>query len=70
MWAVDGSGNIFIADTDNSVIREVVASTGNIQTVAGNATLGAGYSGDGRTGDQRVWTDVVIDRPTLGEEVQ
>lgn len=45
--AVDGSGNIFIADTDNSVIREVVASTGNIQTVAGNATLGAGYSGDG-----------------------
>lgn len=45
--AVDGSGNIFIADTDNSVIREVVASTGNIQTVAGNFTLGPGYSGDG-----------------------
>jgi trimeric autotransporter adhesin len=42
---VDSSGNIFIADTDNSVIREVVASTGNIQTVAGNGT--AGYSGDG-----------------------
>ena len=32
---VDGSGNIFIADTENSVIREVVASTGNIQTVVG-----------------------------------
>ena len=45
--AVDASGNIFIADTDNSVIREVVASTGNIQTVAGSATFGAGYSGDG-----------------------
>ena len=44
---VDSSGNIFIADTDNSVIREVVAATGNIQTVAGNATLGAGHSGDG-----------------------
>jgi len=44
---VDGSGNIFIADTQNSVIREVVASTGKIQTVAGSATLGAGYSGDG-----------------------
>ncbi len=42
---VDGHGNIFIADTENSVIREVVASTGNIQTVAGNGT--AGYSGDG-----------------------
>ena len=43
---VDASGNIFIADTENSVIREVVAATGNIQTVAGNAILGAGYSGD------------------------
>lgn len=42
---VDGSGNIFIADTDNNVVREVVASTGNIQTVAGNGT--PGYSGDG-----------------------
>ena len=45
--AVDSSGNIFIADTDNSVAREIVASTGNIQTVAGNVALGAGYSGDG-----------------------
>lgn len=43
--AVDGSGNVFIADADNSVIREVVASTGIIQTVAGNGT--AGYGGDG-----------------------
>ncbi len=43
---VDGSGNIFIADTGNSVIREVVASTGNIQTVAGNFAAGPGYSGD------------------------
>jgi len=32
---VDGVGNLFIADTNNSVIREVLASTGNIQTVAG-----------------------------------
>lgn len=44
---VDTSGNIFIADTENSVIREVVASSGNIKTVAGSATLGAGYGGDG-----------------------
>lgn len=41
---VDSSGDIFIADTDNNVIREVVASTGKIETVAGNGT--AGYSGD------------------------
>ncbi len=44
---VDGSGNIFIADSGNNVIREVAASTGNIATVAGNFTLGGGYSGDG-----------------------
>lgn len=45
--AVDSSGNIFIADTGNSLIREVTASNGMIQTVAGSFTLGAGYSGDG-----------------------
>jgi trimeric autotransporter adhesin len=43
--SIDGSGNIFIADTDNNRIREVVAATGIIQTVAGNGK--AGYSGDG-----------------------
>ncbi len=42
---VDGSGDIFIADTENSVIREITASNGNITTVAGNGI--AGYSGDG-----------------------
>ncbi|HUO17715.1 MAG TPA: hypothetical protein VMX38_22220 [Verrucomicrobiae bacterium] len=44
---VDASGNIFIADTYNSVIREVTASNGYIQTVAGNFAAGSGYSGDG-----------------------
>jgi hypothetical protein len=43
---VDAQGNIFIADTANSAIREVVAATGNIQTVAGTPGT-AGYSGDG-----------------------
>jgi hypothetical protein len=42
---VDAAGDIFIADTDNFVIREVLASTGNIQTVAGDNTQG--FSGDG-----------------------
>ena len=41
---VDSSGNIFIADSLNNVVREVVAATGNIETVAGNGT--AGFSGD------------------------
>jgi trimeric autotransporter adhesin len=33
--AVDASGNVFIADTGNAVIREVNASTGVINTVTG-----------------------------------
>ena len=43
--AVDSAGNLFIADSANNVIREVVKATGDIITVAGNGT--AGYSGDG-----------------------
>jgi sugar lactone lactonase YvrE len=45
--AVDGSGNIYIADSENSVIREVFSPTNEtmpniITTVAGNGTFGFG----------------------------
>ena len=43
--AVDGSGNLFIADTFNLRIRKVDATTGIITTVAGTGELG--LSGDG-----------------------
>ena len=43
--AVDSAGDLFIADTDDNVIREVNHATAVITTVAGNGT--AGYSGDG-----------------------
>jgi uncharacterized protein (TIGR03437 family) len=52
--AVDSSGNIYIADTTNHVVREVVTGTaatnagvasGDIITIAGTNT--GGYSGDG-----------------------
>src|SRR5262249_11695387 len=43
--AIDPSGTIYIADTYNYRIREIVKATGQIITVAGNGT--AGYSGDG-----------------------
>jgi len=46
--AVDAQGNIFIADFEDNVVREVSANTGKISTVAGNGT--AGYSGDGGPG--------------------
>jgi hypothetical protein len=48
--AVDGSGNVFIADTGNLVVRKVAAATGIITTVAGIKPPGngsPGYSGDG-----------------------
>lgn len=45
--AVDNAGNIFIADTHDYVVREVMAVNGNIYTVAGNMALGLGFSGDG-----------------------
>jgi sugar lactone lactonase YvrE len=43
--AVDASGDLYIADTYNFVVRKVSAFTGVITTVAGNHT--EGFSGDG-----------------------
>ena len=46
--AVDVSGNVYIADTDNSEIREVTASNGIINRVIGSpSTACASLSGDG-----------------------
>ena len=43
--AVDAAGDIFIADSYNNRIREVVKATGNIITVAGTGTSGFTVSG-------------------------
>ena len=43
--AVDSAGNIYIGDTHNNRVREVLASSGNISTIAGTGV--AGFSGDG-----------------------
>lgn len=50
--ALDSSGNLYVADTGNNVVREIYATSGyvasgEITTIAGNYALGAGYSGDG-----------------------
>jgi sugar lactone lactonase YvrE len=48
--AIDGKGNIFIADYGSSRVREVVAGSGMITTVAGNGTkcdIGTNACGDG-----------------------
>jgi trimeric autotransporter adhesin len=47
--AVDGAGNIYVADRDASVVREI-SSTGTITTVAGTGT--AGFNGDGGQANQ------------------
>ena len=41
----DSSGNLYIADTGNNVIRKITGTT--ISTVAGNNTSGLSYGGDG-----------------------
>ncbi len=43
--AFDAQGNLYIADVNDGVIREVVQSTGDIVTFAGNG--GSGDTGDG-----------------------
>ncbi|WP_263354035.1 chitobiase/beta-hexosaminidase C-terminal domain-containing protein [Acidicapsa acidisoli] len=43
--ALDGAGNLYVADSGNNVIREISASTGLITTIAGSGH--SGYTGDG-----------------------
>jgi hypothetical protein len=45
--ATDMAGNLYIADNGNNIVRKIDAKTGIISTVAGNASLGETYSGDG-----------------------
>ncbi|MDR3699782.1 MAG: hypothetical protein P4L56_09125 [Candidatus Sulfopaludibacter sp.] len=59
--AVDNNGNVYIADTGHSLIREVTTD-GNINSIAGNGY--AGYSGDSLpplTGQVNKPQDVALD---------
>ena len=59
--AVDGSGNLYIADTDNNRIRKV-DTAGNISTVAGTGTRGFGGDGGPATAALLNWpTGVAVD---------
>jgi sugar lactone lactonase YvrE len=60
--AVDGAGNIFIADTGNDEIREIVAATGQIVAVAGGATSVCGGATD-TVGDGCTPLQATLDQP-------
>ena len=48
--AVDSAGNVYIADTSNSVIRKVSAATGIITTIMGTGPGGSGSKADDQLG--------------------
>lgn len=54
--AADSNGNVFFADSNNNRVREIVASSSVIQTVAGNGEQG--YTGDGGSA-----TSATLDTP-------
>jgi len=61
--AIDSLDNIYIADGNNHMIRKITASTGIINTIAGNGT--AGYGGDGNLASLATLNypkDLAIDR--------
>src|ERR1039457_5323895 len=72
--ALDGSGNLFVADVGNNRVQEVAISTGtqrgqsmtanDIYTVAGSSSGSSGHSGNGGAATsalQNQPTDVVLD---------
>lgn len=61
---LDSAGNIYIADSWNSLIRVVSATDGKLRTVAGTYTGSASAASAGYSGDGGPATSAVLYRPT------
>jgi hypothetical protein len=65
--AIDGAGNVYIADTANNLVRKVAAGTGIITTIAGVAPAaysgGAGPGNSGYSGDGNLATLAYLHSP-------
>lgn len=56
--AADASGNLFVVDTENQMIRRIDSKTGIIETIAGRGPKHRGFGGDGGSA-----TEASFDRP-------
>jgi len=58
--AVDSSGNLFVADTNNNCIRRIDGVTGEVSTIAGTGTAGL-VNGSGLLAQFNYPTGIIID---------
>ncbi len=61
--ALDGAGNVYIADKRNNVIRRITAATGQIATVAGDGYIDPNTGGGGYAGDNGPATQAELNFP-------
>jgi sugar lactone lactonase YvrE len=59
--ATDGAGDLYVADTDNHIIRKIVASTGAVTTLAGLAGSSGSTDGTGSAARFNSPSGVAID---------
>jgi sugar lactone lactonase YvrE len=59
--SVDGSGNVYVADTGNDTIRILVPSTGMVTTLAGTAGLAGSSNGPGASASFSSPVGVAVD---------
>jgi len=62
--ALDPSGNLYIADSGNCVVRKVDFKTGIINTVIGYISFSPGYSSCQYAGDGGLASDALLNDPT------